>query len=513
MSIHIFTCVLRCGCAAGRLLAFLLTGTFFLSAPGSQAQPGQSKLPVWYPFVRDGKWGYIDAKGEWVIQPRFGRCIHLFEGDRVQVWQDKQGRYIDRTGNWIAEPPSPEGLVGARDEPGEILHRGKKQGISTFSGKVILPPKYDEVALSRDRAWVRQGEKLGVFSLEGHWILEPSTFWPKGRDMPVPTDGEAAWFKQDRKWGLLSAEGKRLFPARFAEHIMGRRDSAESTHPEGLDFNKNRAWVTDGKDYLLITTDGRILARQPFRFVQEWTDGFYLFHTAARYSEKDRMGVISREGEIVLPAQYCEIKPPHEGRAVVARSEEQRGPGGEVESVQAYGYIDERGRILLEPGTYNGPGVRDGGQMELAPYSEGLTPVWNYGQDHAFARRYEHFAGYIDANGTLVIAEQFRATQPFSDGLGAVEVRGSQSPGAGPAPGDWGYVNRSGAMMIAPRFTQVTPFCRDRAWVSRDIVWNQAKWAMIDRSGNVLTDFSFVPPEEMDGSRFREGENLAFRAV
>lgn len=50
-----------------------------LSALASLLHGSESETPpILYPFIRDGKWGYIDGSGEWVIQPRFGRCVDIF---------------------------------------------------------------------------------------------------------------------------------------------------------------------------------------------------------------------------------------------------------------------------------------------------------------------------------------------------------------------------------------------------------------------------------------------------
>ena len=467
-----------------------------------------ARLPVLYPFVQGGKWGYIDAQGAWVIEPRFDRCIQLFEGERVRAWQGKRWLLIDRTGKEITQGSFTEPILGLDDALFEVVSNGKKQGILAHSGKVILPAIYDDVLLSKDRAWVRQSGKLGIFALNGRWIMKPSLPWPKNREMPSVTDDGVAWFKQGKRWGLLSAEGKQLFPARFTEHVMGRKEAEDWSHPEGLDFKHGRAWVTDGKDYLLIASDGRVLARQPFRSVQEWTDDLTVFHTATRYTDKDRVGLISCEGEIVLPAQYTDIKPLHEGRAVIVQREDQHGDNGQTVSNRTYGYIDALGRVVVEPGAFYGPGVRDGGQGELTPFSEGLAPVWNNGKESQRTHTHDPFAGYIDPSGAIVIAEQFYATRPFSEDLGAVLERRPQGAGFSPAPGRWGFVDKSGTMVINPQFTGVAPFCRGRAWVTKSLDRGEHSWAMIDREGNVLTAFSFVPPEEKNGWPHPEGERL-----
>ncbi len=450
-----------------------------------------AKLPTLYPFVRDGKWGYIDGTGAWVIEPRFGRCYDVFEGDRVRAWEGERVGYIDRAGRWIAEPKFTQGLDD-RDAPFEVVTIGKKLGILARSGQLVLPAKYDGVALSGDRAWVLDDEKLGVFALDGHWILKPSIKWPNGRWMPLPTDGgDVSWFRRGKKWGLLSRDGKVLFEPQFAGHEMGRRESEEWEHPEGLDFKNHRAWVTDGKDRLLISNEGKVLARQPFTGVQEWTDQFYIFT-----AKDQQQGLISRDGEIVLPARYDLIKPLAEGRSVV------------MDKSRGYGYIDGDGKVVVEPGAYLGFGGHNGGQLELAPFSEGLAPVWNNSPEKARENIHDPCAGYIDPIGALVIPLRFYKTEPFSEGLGAVLERKPRA-GMSHEAGLWGYVDKTGTMVITPQFGGVTPFCRDRAWALKaGARWDELQWAMIDRTGKALTDFAYEPPERRSGWRYENDGSI-----
>ena len=440
-----------------------------------------------YPFVRDGQWGFIDARGAWIIEPRFSRAILIFEKDRVRVEQGNQWGYIDRQGNWLVKPQFTDPYFGSDTPAFEIVSAGKKRGILKPSAEILLPTQYDDIALMDNCAFVRRGEKLGVFGLDGHWIKPLAISWPKAREMPMPAKSRAAWFRQGHKWGLLSHDGAILFRVQFAEHVMGRHESEEWDHPEGLDFKGGRAWVTVGKEYWLITDEGKVLSRQPFHDVRPWTDELYVF-----VNSEGRQGLISKDGEIALAARFSKIKQPSEGLAVVVEQKNRKKPDGETDTWWIYGYIDEHGKIIVEPGTYAGPGVPSGGQGELAPFSDGLAPVWN----NSPGDTYDPYAGYIDQRGALVIPEQFYRTEPFSEGLGAFLERKPLGKRLSPDHGLWGFVDKTGALAVLPQFGWTTPFCRDRAWVLKAGCDPQKPfWAMIDRTGKVLTDYAFEPPE------------------
>lgn len=463
-----------------------------LAAPMPLFAETPATLPPLYPFVRDGKWGYINDSGSWVIQPRFDWCIEIFKGERTWAWIDNHIGLIDRKGDWIVEPKYSDLSLGRPNGMFILASKGKKQGILDKDGKTILESRYDEVLIFQDRAWVRFGKKLGLYALDGHWIVKPSIPWPTGRPMPIPTDDGVSWFLRGKKWGLLSQEGKILFAPRFMAHELGRKECEEWNHPEGLDFKNGRAWVSDGKSLLLITSGGEILTSQLWTDVSFWGNGLYRFTT-----KDQKKGIVSEDGRIVLPARFSEIRGLCEGRAVVSECHETTRQNGRKETIRDFGYIDEDGHIVVEPGTYLGPGLTSGGgQTELAPFSDGLAPVWNNDSESSKSERYDPCAGYIDRTGAMVIPEQFYRTLPFSEGLGAFLEKVPLGPGLSPKGGLWGYVDPSGRIAIPPQFGRATPFCKDRAWVQKaGSDFNQPCWAMIDRKGNVLTDFSYEPPE------------------
>jgi hypothetical protein len=67
--------------------------------------------PTRFPLVRDGKWGLIDGNGSVVVgsqfdeavEPRFDR-IYRFEQGLGNATLDGRMGYIDGTGTWVIEP-------------------------------------------------------------------------------------------------------------------------------------------------------------------------------------------------------------------------------------------------------------------------------------------------------------------------------------------------------------------------------------------------------------------------
>ncbi len=470
-------------CALSLFLSVSLT-----VAMGTEVVGSGSSL---YPFLKDGKWGYIDASGSWAIQPSFDRSSEIFTGDRVRVWKGNHWGYIDRKGSWTSPPRFTDPCVPPDPEGFEVVSTGKKEGILDPRGKLCLQVRYDEIVLFKNRAWVRSSGDLGLFGLDGHWIIKPSISWPDARAMPIPTEGGVSWFQRGDKWGLLSPEGKVLFQPQFVSHQLGRDEFEDWNHPQGFDFKNGRAWVIAGNDYWLITAGGKVLCKGPFVNIQEWSDNCWVFE-----NKDAKEGVISGDGKIIIPAdRFSEIDRPADSMCVVVEQTVHKTPDGKVTGVQSRtGYINEHGKVIVEPGTYEIPYAGPG-------YSDGLAPVWN-NRPVPYRDRY---AGYIDHSGAMVIPEQFFMTEPFSEGLGGFLERNPLGTGHGQDAGLWGYVDKAGKVTVPARFGWLTPFFRGRAWVCKanEYELRRASWAMIDASGRTLTDFAYVPPESSGpGSMF-----------
>lgn len=92
------------------------------------------------------RFGYVDRAGVMVIPPRFDRAYWFREG-RAAVEVDGKVGYIDATGAWVIEPVwvSPQSsadhfrrgraMVGALDGEGRLL-----RGYIDLAGKVVYPP-------------------------------------------------------------------------------------------------------------------------------------------------------------------------------------------------------------------------------------------------------------------------------------------------------------------------------------------------------------------------------------
>ena len=133
------------------------------------------------------RYGLIDKRGDWLIEPRFKYLDAYFDSKQTQVGlavaaESSKGDeslcgFIDNTGSWVIPPTFRSALTFV----GEYAWVGDAEtglsGLITQDGQWAIPPKY-QAAFSIDatRAFARdpQSGLVGVLDLfQDSWILEP----------------------------------------------------------------------------------------------------------------------------------------------------------------------------------------------------------------------------------------------------------------------------------------------------------------------------------------------------
>jgi len=152
------------------------------------------------------------------------------------------------------------------------------------------------------------------------------------------------------------------------------------------------------------------------------------------------------------------------------------------QGIQKHGYMDSKGRVVIESRF-----------AWTEPFAEGLAAVQVGSLDTGKF-------GYIDEGGKLVIPAQFEKAEEFSEGLAAVQVSPPEASVGGERPQSlWGYVDKKGKMRIKPAFVAAGQFSKGRAAV----MLPRKRWTgcgFIDKTG------AFVVPAKYFGTyRYRNG--------
>lgn len=83
------------------LLSFSLLSLTACSSPGPRYKNVRSFSEGLAPVqAKTGRWGFINERQEWVIQPRF-EDAREFQGGKAAVRQNSQWGFINKRGEWL----------------------------------------------------------------------------------------------------------------------------------------------------------------------------------------------------------------------------------------------------------------------------------------------------------------------------------------------------------------------------------------------------------------------------
>lgn len=166
-----------------------------------------------FPVAQEGLWGYIDASGDVVIEPRFDRAYEFSEGVALVETADGFGyihpdgrfavepqfedgwhfsggvapvqaegtwRLIDKNARIVADPQDEYRPAAAVDEdyqPREfqLMQSGGLYGYRSASGDVVIEPRFDQAWYFSDGlARVKLNDRWGFINAEGDVVIEPA---------------------------------------------------------------------------------------------------------------------------------------------------------------------------------------------------------------------------------------------------------------------------------------------------------------------------------------------------
>lgn len=315
--------------------ASILLIVFLFSALSVAAQSPDDR----YPFVRDGKVGFIDYQGREVIPPRFsnaGDWAHFDNGLAPVFEAGKGSGYIDASGKFVIGPtqvwgwgrPFHEGIaavliwnqqgnhVGWINREGKMLFSGMGAEGSYFSDGLMPMPKFGKWGFV---------DKYFQFAIEPHfdWVYEFS----EGR----------AEVTINHKSGFIDTSGKIVVPLKY--------DMVWPFH-EGLarvrrDVEVGKVMTVEGEQpdyryqYGYVDRSGNEVIALQFEDATYFSDGYAL----AIPSNFKLFGIIDKQGHFVHDPEFDEAEQFHEGLAKVCVK-------------QKCGYVDTTGAWIV-PATFS----------------------------------------------------------------------------------------------------------------------------------------------------------------
>jgi hypothetical protein len=330
----------------------------------------QSKTNRLFPVYENGKAGFIDNTGKLVIPLKFEYASDFSEGLALIKIDNKSG-FINQSGKTVFFLPPIVDEAGEFADGLAAVEIGKKWGYIDTSGKVVIQPVYDQVHQFEDG--------LAHVSLRIDSVL---------KDAYIDTKGNI---------------------------VIGFQSFNYLFFSDGAAFDSNQQSFIDRKGNIAISRD-------------YYTSGGEFSEGLAAVEISDKWGFINKNGDLIITPQFDWAGEFSEGLAPVRFDKwNVKVPLGEFKGIEvvtsAYGYIDNTGRIIIEPQFRTHSSPYDD-EFAIGNFSEGLVKM----EDVA-----SHKWGYINRVGKVVIEPQFDEAEDFMDGVAFVEIDDKRA-----------YINKSG---------------------------------------------------------------------
>jgi hypothetical protein len=273
------------------------------------------------------KWGLIDAKGEWIVTPRFDQSPYPGSDALFPVVIEGKWGYLSAEGDMVIEPKFDaiteammfrEGLVN--------VHVGDKMGYIDESGNVVIEPQYDSASpFDKGIATVQNGDDCAYIKKTGEFLV------PYGRyDIchhffgPLARVGRHEQIKgrSEIKWGAIDLLGQEVI-------AIGRFDSIDVFHEGLAAVEKDGAGgYIDGDGKLVIP-----LGHNGIRGGRAFSSG--LAPAVGGKGPRWRWGYIDRNGAWVIEARFDDADPFRQELAF-------------VELKKSVGFVDREGKLVFE---------------------------------------------------------------------------------------------------------------------------------------------------------------------
>lgn len=402
---------------------------------------------------KKGRVGLVDAKGKFVVKPKYDE-IGNFEGGLAKVRiKDKFG-FINEKGGIVLKVQYSviedfvDGVakicIGAKYNKNTDDLEGGKWGYVKDNGEILIKPMYDDIEYFNkfNIAKTKKGKVYGWVSRYGQELIKPEY-----TEIGELIDGMARVCKggkigksgqlENGKWGFVDDGGRIVIKVKYGS---------------AGEFCEGVAWVGTGSmRYSYINKQGMVISEDS-----------YTNHNA-------RNGIIIQQ-------------------KMLHKKESKTGKKG-----MFYGILDTRG-MVLEDFVYNAIAMNQHNWASALDISTGksyflhnengkITKLEAGALDFKFNNEIERYtigdkSGYVRRDGKLMIEPEYKVLGDYTDYTIASKNGTS-----------FGYLSKTGDVLIPLEYDKTSPFNDGYASVCK-----QNKWYVIDSKNNITltTDMDYL---------------------
>lgn len=249
----------------------------------------------------NGKWGYIDNVGSWIIQPIFEKASPFSEGEAFVNLNGKIG-LIQRDGRYSIEPKYEE---VNRTEYGYLLKTGEFVGAYLQNNNKLIEAKYKSISKRGEFVSCQRTDNLWDIYKQGTVFLEKADQALKAGDQ----DNDLITFYVNGKKGIYQFDKGWLFEPKYEEIYKFdtyEYTTANNTYSYGYSLILKTEWNIDpdlGETTYsqLATGDGNLLSQEVFDYVKSnfaFVEGNNACFICMEMTSKDKHFIVTSNMEI-----------------------------------------------------------------------------------------------------------------------------------------------------------------------------------------------------------------------
>ena len=272
-------------------------------------------------WTEEEMWGAIDKEGNEVIPFIFDEIKHFGDVDDVFMahyggWKDGHWGVIDNQGNWLAEPIFEDIDYEYQDGLFAFYAEDKWNGDDVPLGiydvkqkRVLFEPQFFDVSFRED-GWIEVevfDEELGrrvekFIDREGnekfHSIYSSIYSWKKPYEVTIRDEN-------GNRHGLIDEDGNVILPCEY------------DVSWNGISVEQKLMVFKEGDKQGIRDFDGNILIEPKFYEIYGLQNPFMTVRVGKKNHYKE--GLISRDGTLVIPAEYSRISWCKDNRIICCR--------------------------------------------------------------------------------------------------------------------------------------------------------------------------------------------------